>query len=93
MPPEAVSTCGIKLAAIPVNHFIDRQIARSAHGSERYLIRCAFNPREVPALGGASRLGWVGEWRSLTLLWQNFAIDWRNWIERSRCRGVRGEVA
>jgi hypothetical protein len=23
----------------------------------------------------------------LALLWQNLAIDWRNWIERSRCRG------
>src|SRR4249919_2293962 len=29
----------------------------------------------------------------LALLWQNLAMDWRNWIERSRCRGVRGEVA
>jgi uncharacterized membrane protein YeaQ/YmgE (transglycosylase-associated protein family) len=34
--------------------------------------------------------GWVGY---LALLWQNLAIDWRNWIERSRCRGVRGKVA
>jgi len=29
----------------------------------------------------------------LALLWQILAIDWRNWIERSRCRGVRGKVA
>ena len=28
-----------------------------------------------------------------SLLWQNLAIDWRNWIERSRYRGVNGEVA
>ena len=31
--------------------------------------------------------------RTLALLWQIIAIDRRNWIERSRCRGVRGEVA
>jgi hypothetical protein len=30
---------------------------------------------------------------SLALLWQNFAIDLGNWIERSRYRGVNGEVA
>jgi hypothetical protein len=32
-------------------------------------------------------------WRELALLWQIYWIDRRNRIERSRCRGVRGEVA
>jgi hypothetical protein len=30
---------------------------------------------------------------SLALHWQIVAIDWRNRIERSRYRGVNGEVA
>jgi hypothetical protein len=29
----------------------------------------------------------------LALLWQISTIDWQNWIERSRYRGVNGEVA
>jgi hypothetical protein len=36
---------------------------------------------------------WTAVLLTLALLWQIVAIDWRNRIERSRYRGVNGEVA